>query len=294
MTTRIVTRTVTAHRQAEGAGFIVRRPFPTPALPLVDPFLLLDEMGPTDYAPGEALGAPDHPHRGFETVTYLLEGESEHEDSAGHRGTLRPGDVQWMTAGEGVIHSEMPSRRMREQGGRQHGFQIWVNLPAKEKMIAPRYQELPAAQIPTAQSADGLARVRVIAGEALGVSAAIQTRTPIMYHDWTLAPGALVDTAVPQAHQVCVYVFSGQALVGGDVRPVADGQLALLNAGAEVRLACDPAAPQPARLLLLSGVPFNEPVARYGPFVMNTEGQIRQAILDYQQGRMGQIARQGS
>src|SRR5688572_30976217 len=139
---RAIERVITAHRQLEGGGFIVRRPFPTTGLPLVDPFLLLDEMGPADYKPGEAVGAPDHPHRGFETVTYALDGEFEHEDSAGHRAALGPGDVQWMTAGRGVVHSEEPSRRIREAGGRVHGFQLWVNLPAKDKMIEPRYQEI--------------------------------------------------------------------------------------------------------------------------------------------------------
>ena len=147
---REIFRVVTAHKQREGGGFIVRRPFPSYGLTVVDPFLLIDEMGPVDYAPGEAVGAPDHPHRGFETVTYVLEGEMEHEDSAGHRGSLRAGDVQWMTAGAGIIHSEEPSRALREKGGRVHGFQIWINLPARLKMTRPRYQEIPAAKIPVA------------------------------------------------------------------------------------------------------------------------------------------------
>src|SRR5688572_4062763 len=188
MTTRLgtireATELVTAHQQREGAGFIVRRPLPSQGLPAADPFLLLDEMGPADYRPGEAVGAPDHPHRGFETVTYMLEGEFEHEDSAGHRGLIRPGDVQWMTAGAGIVHSEMPSRRILETGGRVHGFQIWVNLPARLKMARPRYQEVLASRIPEARSGDGLARVRVIAGEALGVRAVIDTHTPIVYQD---------------------------------------------------------------------------------------------------------------
>src|SRR5438128_1845666 len=194
-TVRETTRIVTAHRQREGAGFVVRRPVPTQGLDTVDPFLLLDEMGPVDYGPGEAVGAPDHPHRGFETITYMLEGEFEHEDSAGHRGVLRAGDVQWMTAGAGIVHSEMPSRRIREQGGRVHGFQIWVNLPAKDKMARPRYQGIPSARIPTARSADGRARVKVIAGEALGARAITDTHTPIAYQDWTLEAGA--DVALP-------------------------------------------------------------------------------------------------
>src|SRR6478735_7658620 len=186
---REVSRLVTAHRQEEGAGFIVRRPLPSMSLALADPFLLIDEMGPVDYAPGEAVGAPDHPHRGFETVTYVLSGEFEHEDSAGHRGVLRAGDVQWMTAGAGVVHSEMPSRAVRDAGGRVHGFQIWVNLPSRLKLTQPRYQDVPADRIPTAQTPDGLARGKIVAGEALGVRAVIETHTPIVFQDWTLAPG---------------------------------------------------------------------------------------------------------
>src|SRR5216117_2958659 len=166
---REATQVVSAHRQREEAGFIVRRPVPSASLDMIDPFLLVDEMGPVSYAPGEAVGAPDHPHRGFETVTYILEGEFEHEDSAGHRGSLRAGDVQWMTAGAGIVHSEMPSDRIREKGGRVHGFQIWVNLPAKLKITRPRYQEVSADKIPQGLSDDGKASVRVIAGEALGV-----------------------------------------------------------------------------------------------------------------------------
>src|SRR5262245_11786039 len=195
---REVTRIVTAHRQTEGAGFVVRRPIPTAGLELVDPFLLLDEMGPVDYAPGEAVGAPDHPHRGFETVTYALDGEFEHEDSAGHRGVLGPGDVQWMTAGAGIVHSEMPSRRVRAEGGRVHGFQIWVNLPSRLKMSRPRYQEVPAARIPEARSADGRARVRVIAGEVLGARAVIDTHTPVVLQDFALDVGADAAVAIPR------------------------------------------------------------------------------------------------
>src|SRR5437867_11899761 len=189
-------RIVTAHRQREGAGFIVRRPVPTPGLDVVDPFLLLDEMGPVDYGPGEAVGAADQPRRGLETITDMLEGEFEHEDSAGHRGVLRPGDVQWMTAGAGIVHSEMPSDRIREKGGRVHGFQIWVNLPAKLKMTRPRYQEVSAGKIPEARSADDRARVRVIAGEALGARAVIDTHIPIVYQDWTMDAAADVTVAL--------------------------------------------------------------------------------------------------
>src|SRR5436305_1692535 len=198
---REVSRITTAHRQSEGAGFVVRRPFPGAEIDSVDPFLLLDEMGPVDYAPGEAVGAPDHPHRGFETVTYVLEGSMEHEDSAGHRGRLGPGDVQWMTAGAGIVHSEEPSRELREKGGRVHGFQIWVNLPARLKMTRPRYQDVPAASIPTAQTGDGRAKVKIIAGEALGRKAVIETHTPIVHQDWTLEAGADVTLPIDRAQR---------------------------------------------------------------------------------------------
>ena len=213
---REISKIVSAHRQEEGGGFIVRRPVPTQGLVQVDPFLLIDEMGPADYGPGEAVGAPDHPHRGFETVTYMLEGEFEHEDSAGHRGALRPGDVQWMTAGAGIVHSEMPSRRIREGGGRVHGFQIWVNLPARLKMTQPRYQEVAGASIPRAQTADGRARVRVIAGEALGARAVIATHTPIVYQDWTIEDGADVTVPLSREHQALVYVFEGAVRLGNE------------------------------------------------------------------------------
>jgi len=279
----VVTEVITAHRQLEGGGFVVRRPFPSAAASELDPFLLLDEMGPADYAPGEAVGAPDHPHRGFETVTYLLSGEMQHADSAGHRGKLGPGDVQWMTAGRGVVHSELPSDRIMNDGGRLHGFQIWVNLPARDKMIAPHYQEIPKDRLPSAESKDGLARVRVIAGEALGARAVIETRTPILLHDWTLQPGASVEVPVPAGHRVYAYVFENGATVAEGTR-LEEGQLAIFGEGDTVRLARDAQAGSPGRLLLLGGVPLREPVARYGPFVMNTEAEIRQAIADFRRG----------
>ena len=288
-TPRPVTRLLQAHTQEEGGGFTVRRPFPAPGVVQIDPFLLLDEMGPVEYAPGQAVGAPDHPHRGFETVTYLLEGDWEHADSAGNRGHLGPGDVQWMTAGAGVVHSELPSRRIREKGGRVHGFQIWVNLPRRDKMTAPRYQEIPSARLPERTSADGLARVRLLAGEALGGRAVIETRTPVLLHDWTLSPGSMVEVPVPPDHQVFAYVFEGAVRAGAEGREVSDGQAALFGAGDSVRLSVPADAKGPARLLLLGGAPLREPVARYGPFVMNSPEEIHQAIVDFQEGRLGEI-----
>ena len=288
-TTRPVARILEAHTQEEGGGFVVRRPFPAPGVVQIDPFLLLDEMGPVVYAPGQAVGAPDHPHRGFETVTYLLEGDWEHADSAGNRGRLGPGDVQWMTAGAGVVHSELPSRRIQEKGGRVHGFQIWVNLPRRDKMTPPRYQEIPSARLPQRTSADGLARVRLLAGEALGGRAVIETRTPVLLHDWTLSPGADVEVPVPPDYQAFAYVFEGAVRTGSEGREVRDGQAVLFGAGDSVRLTVPADAKGPARLLLLGGVPLREPVARYGPFVMNTPEEIHQAIVDFQEGRLGEI-----
>ncbi len=216
LTERSIQTIVTAHRQKEGGGFVVRRPLPTQDLPLLDPFLLIDELGPVTYGPGEAIGAPDHPHRGFETVTYLLKGEVEHKDSAGQTGLLKSGDVQWMTAGSGVVHSEMPSRLLLERGGEMHGFQIWVNLPASLKMTEPRYQEIPKEDIPVANSKDGLAHVKVIAGEALGIKAIIDTHTPIVYQDWTLQPGADVTIELDSSYNAGIYVFSGNTAVGAE------------------------------------------------------------------------------
>jgi redox-sensitive bicupin YhaK (pirin superfamily) len=287
--TRTIERTYPAVRTLEGGGFAVHRPFPTRMLMDFDPFLLLDEMGPVDYAPGEAKGAPDHPHRGFETVTYVLEGRFGHKDSAGHAGTLGPGDVQWMTAGAGVVHSEMPDPDFTKNGGRVHGLQLWVNLPRRDKMIAPRYQEIPSARIPVATSADGSVRVKVIAGEALGAHAAIETRTPILYQHFTLQPGARIEHPVPADYRVFAYGLAGSGYYGAERREAAAQQMVVFgNDGETVTLAAGDA---PLDVLLLGGVPLKEPVVRYGPFVMNTEDEIRQAVADYQAGRMGHIGR---
>ena len=288
---RSVERVIESVRTMEGAGFAVRRPFPTPTLNLFDPFLLLDEMGPTVYGPGEAVGAPDHPHRGFETVTYVLDGKMAHADSAGHAGTIGPGDVQWMTAGAGVVHSEMPDPVALRDGGRMHGFQLWVNLPRAEKMMAPRYQEVPSATIPTATSDDGLVWVRVIAGAALGAAAVIETRTPITYLHASLKPGGRLEQPVPVDHAAFAYVFAGEGQFGPDGRRGADGDMVqFAEDGESVVIANDAPANAALELLLLTGVPLREPVARYGPFVMNTREEIVQAVEDYQAGRMGRIS----
>ena len=284
---RPVNQVVTAASLLEGGGFPVRRPFPTAGLPLVDPFLLLDHMGPVNWPPGEAVGAPDHPHRGFETVTYLLAGRMQHKDSGGHQGVLGPGDVQWMTAGAGVIHSEMPHPDIVKHGGIIHGFQLWVNLPAAQKMIAPRYQDIPSARIPESGSPDERVNVRVIAGDALGKSALIDTIIPITFLHFTLRPGAHHEQLVNAGHNGFVYVFSGEMLAGTQKTTVHEGQAAIFGDGDNVRLAVAEEADQNAELLLLAAPPLNEPVARYGPFVMNTHKQIEQALRDYRDGLLG-------
>lgn len=289
-TLRTVAGIINSVETLEGEGFLVRRPFPKSSFSQFDPFLLLDELGPVSLKPGQAKGAPAHPHRGFETVSYLLDGRFEHKDSEGHRGVLNPGDVQWMTAGAGVVHSEMPSSEFTRTGGRLHGIQLWVNLPQRDKMIAPRYQEVGAAQIPVVQSSDRSVTVRVIAGEALGAKAVIETRTPMIYLHFTLQPGTSVVQRVPKEYNAFAYLLDGSGLFGTEQERGDDGQMVMFAPdGDEVVIANPADAQQSLDFLLIAGVPLNEPVVRYGPFVMNTEAEIIQAIEDYQNGRMGRI-----
>jgi redox-sensitive bicupin YhaK (pirin superfamily) len=289
-TLRTVAGIINSVETLEGAGFLVRRPFPKSSFSEFDPFLLLDELGPVNLKPNQAKGAPDHPHRGFETVTYILDGRLEHKDSEGHAGLLNPGDVQWMTAGAGVVHSEMPEAEFTRTGGRLHGIQLWVNLPQQDKMIAPRYQEIPAAQIPVAQSEDKSVTVRVIAGEALGAKAVIETRTPIIYLHFTLQPGTTITQPILKDYNAFAYVLEGIGLFGAASERGDDGQMIIFaQDGEEVTITNPADAQQPLDLLLIAGVPLNEPVVRYGPFVMNTKAEIIQAIEDYRNGRMGQI-----
>ncbi|MEP0755479.1 pirin family protein [Trichocoleus sp. Lan] len=289
-TMRTVAGIINSVETLEGEGMLVRRPFPKSAFSHFDPFLLLDELGPVDFEPGQAKGAPDHPHRGFETVSYVLEGRLEHKDSQGHAGQLGAGDVQWMTAGAGVVHSEMPEREFARTGGRLHGLQLWVNLPRQDKMMKPRYQEISAGQIPTAQTDDGLVTVKAIAGEALGVKSAIATQTPIMYLHFTLQPGGTVVQPVPKEYNAFIYVLDGEGLFGADKERAGDGQMVLFaQDGEEVAISNPSDARSPLDVLLIAGVPLNEPVVRYGPFVMNTQAEIVQAIEDYRNGRMGSI-----
>ncbi len=271
---RVVKSIIPTHTVLEGGGFKVRRPAAMGSL--MSPFLLLDEMGPASYGPGEAVGAPWHPHRGVETVTYMLAGEMEHEDSVGSKGVITPGDVQWMTAGKGIIHSEMPTKKMMEEGGLMHGFQIWVNLPAKNKMMNPRYQDITSDESPITEQ-DGV-WARVIAGECMGIESSIDTVIPITYvHVKMSAKTSLVQNFKDDLNGM-LYVFGGQISVEG--RSVEDGQLALLSTGYRVNIESE----NGAEFLILAGPEIDEPIARYGPFVMNTREEILQAIDDYRNG----------
>jgi len=281
---RGVIRIFTAPRATDGDGVDLRRAFPGPALEEFDPFLLLDQMGPMEFAPGDKRGFPPHPHRGFETVTYLLSGEMEHRDSWGNHGRLRPGDVQWMTAGSGLVHSEMPGRDFARAGGRLHGFQLWVNLPKRDKMIAPRYQDTTAERIPVAKSADGRVRVRVIAGEAINTKGVIETRIPILYLHATLDPGAEFTQAVPRTENAFAFVIEGEGTFDGQ-RAGANQIVLFDRAGETVRVANT--GTSPLSFLLIAGEPIGEPVARYGPFVMNTREEVIQAVQDFREGKMG-------
>jgi len=279
---RFLKGTVPTRTVLEGGGFPVRRPIPMSAL--TSPFLLLDEMGPIEWPPNDAIGAPNHPHRGFETVTYLLQGRMNHSDSAGNSGSLNPGDIQWMTAGRGVIHSELPHPDFKKTGGIMHGFQIWVNLPAADKMMQPRYQDIPAEEIPIATSNDGLVKVRVIAGQSLGQSAIIDTVIPITFLHITLKPGGKITQVLDKGLNGMIYCFSGQLNVENKV--LHDGQLGLLSDGEKVSISVSESANNDVNILLLAGPQINEPIARYGPFVMNTEQEIMQAINDYNSGKL--------
>ena len=290
MAIRSVSRIIEGIPTLEGAGFLVHRPFPSDALSDFDPFLLLDEMGPMDVRAGEAKGAPDHPHRGFETVTYMLSGSFRHKDSQGHEGKLETGDVQWMTAGRGVIHSEEPSKEFQKTGGTLHGVQLWVNLPKTDKMIRPHYQEIPAAKIPSVQTDDGKVTVRVLAGESLGARAVIETRTPIFYLDIRLERGGELIQPAARDFNAFGYVIAGPVVFSTDTVDVERGRMvAFKKDGDEIRIQATLENKSPARVLLIGGRPLNEPIARYGPFVMNTQQEVREAFEDYRSGRMGSI-----
>jgi redox-sensitive bicupin YhaK (pirin superfamily) len=275
---RDVLRRVRGQPTSDGAGVRMTRVIGTGALDSFDPFLLLDEFrsdDPNDYI----AGFPDHPHRGFETVTYMLAGRMRHGDNQGNTGLLGPGSVQWMTAGRGIVHSELPE----QEEGLMWGFQLWVNLPARDKMTAPRYQDIPAEGIPEVELAPGV-RARVIAGSLGGVTGPVSgVATEPVYYDVQLAPGASYELPLPEAHNAFAYVYQGTAVLGGAGKEIQRGELAMLSHGAALPVK---AGADGARLIAVAGRPLKEPVARYGPFVMNTQEEIHQAFADYRAGRL--------
>jgi redox-sensitive bicupin YhaK (pirin superfamily) len=289
---RPVRQLTTAPRGYEGEGFPVRRAFAGVLLEDLDPFIHLDQMGEVEYAPGEAKGTPWHPHRGFETVTYLLDGVFEHADSNGGGGTITNGDTQWMTAGAGILHIEKPPEWLVAQGGLFHGFQLWVNLPRAQKLAPPRYQDIRASAVALVSSHDGGALVRVIAGDVAGHRGPGSTSTPMTLVHATLAPGARLALPWRPEDNALAYVLAGHGTVGAEGRPARMGQLAVFGAGNtltfEAERVQDSNAPT-FDVLILGGRPIREPIAWMGPFVMNTRDEVVQAFSDYSAGRLGRV-----
>ena len=274
-----IIRTVRGRAASDGAGVKLTRVIGGPELPDLDPFLLLDEFG-TDSPEDYIAGFPDHPHRGFETVTYMLDGRMRHRDNHGNEGLLTPGSVQWMTAGRGLVHSEMPE----QESGRMRGFQLWVNLPARDKMTDPRYQEFAPDHIPLAHPADGV-QVKVIAGRVGDtVGPIVQPATAPLYLDVALQPGVAWEYVLPDGHNAFAYVFEGALRIGADdnARVLATHEMGVLGGGAALAMQAEDAG---ARLILVAGAPLREPVARHGPFVMNSRQELMQAFVDFQEGR---------
>ena len=289
---RPVARVVTAPLGLEGEGFPVRRAFAGVSMSDLDPFIHMDQMGEVEYAPGEPKGTPWHPHRGFETVTYIIDGIFRHQDSNGGGGLITNGDTQWMTAGGGILHIEEPTEELVASGGLFHGIQLWVNLPARLKLTQPRYQDIRAGQVGLLSSPDGGALVRVIAGELDGHAGPGVTHTPITLVHASVSPGAQLRLPWRADFNALGYVLAGSGTVGHERRPVRTGQLAVFGAGESVTVAADAKQDGPSRaldILLLGGEPIREPVAAYGPFVMNTQAELQQAFQDYQAGRLGSI-----
>jgi redox-sensitive bicupin YhaK (pirin superfamily) len=289
---RPVRSVTTAPTGYEGEGFPVRRAFAGVDLRDLDPFIHMDQMGEVDYAPGEPKGTNWHPHRGFETVTYMLDGTFQHQDSHGGGGVITDGATQWMTAGGGILHIETPPEELVVAGGRFHGIQLWVNLPAKDKFAPPRYQSLEGGQVRLLASEDGGALVRVIAGEIAGQRGPGSTHTPITVAHATVSPGARLSLPWRADFNALAYVLAGEGRVGTEGRPVRTGQLVVFGRGDHLSIAAadrQQSNTPDLEVLLLGGQPIREPVAAYGPFVMNTRQQLIEAFEDYQSGRLGVI-----
>ena len=293
---RPVRSVTTAPRGFEGEGFPVRRAFHGVDLADLDPFVHLDQMGEVEYAPGEPKGTPWHPHRGFETVTYMIDGIMEHQDSHGGGGVITNGDTQWMTAGSGILHIETPPEHLVVSGGLFHGFQLWVNLPARDKFLPPRYQDLRGGDVALLTSPDGGALLRLIAGDLAEHRGPGSTHTPITMIHATLNPGARLRLPWRPDFNALAYVLGGSGTFGPQAWPAESGQLVLFGPGESVTMAA--ADRQESRtpnldVLILGGLPIREPVAWAGPFVMNTRSELMQAYEDYQAGRLGQIPATG-
>jgi redox-sensitive bicupin YhaK (pirin superfamily) len=288
---RPVVSVTTAPSGFEGEGFPVRRAFAGVDQRYLDPFIHMDQMGEVDYAPYEPKGTDWHPHRGFETVTYILDGTFAHQDSHGGGGLITNGATQWMTAGSGILHIETPPEELVVSGGLFHGVQLWVNLPSKDKMTAPRYQNLEADQSVLLSSPDGGALVRLIAGDIVGHVGPGGTHTPITLAHATIAAGARLDLPWNPGFNALAYVLAGQGTVGTERRPVTSGQLIVFGDGDSFLL--DGTGTEPMELLLLGGQPIREPVAAYGPFVMNTRAELVQAVDDFNAGRLGTVPEDG-
>jgi hypothetical protein len=289
---RPVVSVTTAPSGFEGEGFPVRRAFAGVDLGQLDPFIHMDQMGEVDYAPGEPKGTAWHPHRGFETVTYIIDGVFRHQDSNGGGGLITNGDTQWMTAGGGILHIEEPPEDLVMSGGLFHGFQLWVNLPRRLKMTNPRYQDIRAQQVSLLSSPDGGTLIRVIAGDLGGHPGPGITHTPITLLHATLQPGAQLQLPWRRDFNALVYVLAGSGTVGPEQRPVRTGQLAVFGAGDALTVQASQTQDGPSReldVLVLGGEPIREPVAAYGPFVMNTRDELVQAFEDFQAGRLGTI-----
>jgi quercetin 2,3-dioxygenase len=276
----------------EGEGFPVRRAFAGVDLAQLDPFVHMDQMGEVEYGPGEPRGTSWHPHRGFETVTYMIDGTFQHQDSAGGGGIITNGDTQWMTAGAGILHIERPPEALVTSGGLFHGIQLWVNLPSKDKWVPPRYQDIGAGQVALLASPDGGALVRVIAGEVGGHAGPGITHTPMAMAHVTVSPGARVSLPWSRAHNALLYVLGGEGSVGSEGRPVRMGQLAVFGPGDTIVVSArdrQEARSPELDVLVLGGRPIGEPVVTYGPFVMNTRAEIAEALDDFQHGKLGTI-----
>jgi len=289
---RSIVSITTAPTGFEGEGFPVKRAFAGVDQALLDPFIHLDQMGEVEYAPGEPKGTPWHPHRGFETVTYMIDGIMEHQDSNGGGGVITNGDTQWMTAGAGILHIETPPEHLVISGGLFHGFQLWVNLPGKDKFLPPRYQDIRGGDVALLTTPDGGALLRVIAGDLAGHAGPGDTHTPITMIHATIAPGASVTLPWRNDFNALAYLLNGDATFGMERRPMHSGQLAVYGDGGSISVVANES--QESRhptvdVLFLGGLPIREPVAWYGPFVMNTRQQLLEAFEDFQAGKLGQI-----